>query len=519
MGSTTFTITEVCDCPSITYNIGQITPANCGQANGSIQILNILNGSISATSSTQNLSAGQGTVVIVHDLPNCPNVNVPYNIPCSSSGCSGTDVCNGACQCVPETCNLTGQSCGSGPCVNDNSGTYNSDCECIGVQNCTSPPSLSCPNTITVEVDEPVSWTNTAFSSCDGSNIQGNIQCVSGPSIVSSPLIYGSTGTRTVTCTVTDNCGNTNSCSFQIIVIDPIPPNPCANNPCEGCGTCNSINNGLDYQCLCTGGCNQGDCLNTYTQSDGKTGCECITDPCNPNPCGPCQDCNSGVCSGPIIGESCEDNDICTFNTTIQSNCLCGGGQTSNCTGPCIACDGSGGCVSTCNQTCCEGTCVPECTAGFSGLCCCNGTLINKIDTCLTTDYNNNDCSCTGDLTGRCCYGANQCASGVTQTKCEGPGPLGFNGVWELGGSCPCPCTPFCPTNCGQSDACGGLCPSTDIGQGCPDPLTLCPNQTQDKDICGNNCPGIKDCSCNSGEFLADCGCIPIGWVCCGAGS
>lgn len=83
------------------------------------------------------------------------------------------------------------------------------------VQGCPSDIEVSLP-AVTDSCNTNVNWIAPSFEDeCDGSNL----------TLTNShqPGVF-STGTTTVTYTATDNCGNTSTCSFNVRVIDFIPP-------------------------------------------------------------------------------------------------------------------------------------------------------------------------------------------------------------------------------------------------------------------------------------------------------
>jgi hypothetical protein len=88
------------------------------------------------------------------------------------------------------------------------------------VTNDTTPPTMTCPTNIVVDVDpgqytkSNVAWVVAATDNCAVTNL------------VSEPP-SGSTfpwGLTTVKCTATDASGNTNSCTFTVTVNGPPPP-------------------------------------------------------------------------------------------------------------------------------------------------------------------------------------------------------------------------------------------------------------------------------------------------------
>jgi autotransporter-associated beta strand protein len=77
----------------------------------------------------------------------------------------------------------------------------------------TTPPTITCPSDVAVVTTDPVganvSFTVTASDDCDAA-----------PSVVSAPASgsFFAAGTNTVVATATDSSGNSNTCSFRIVV-------------------------------------------------------------------------------------------------------------------------------------------------------------------------------------------------------------------------------------------------------------------------------------------------------------
>lgn len=95
---------------------------------------------------------------------------------------------------------------------------FDTDTVDITVQD-TTPPSITCPEDITVEQGTAdgtaVTFTCTATDICDAD-----------PTIVCDPLsgTVFPLGTTSVICTATDDSGNQSSCSFTVTVVDTTPP-------------------------------------------------------------------------------------------------------------------------------------------------------------------------------------------------------------------------------------------------------------------------------------------------------
>jgi len=83
----------------------------------------------------------------------------------------------------------------------------------------TTPPQITCPSNILVECDGPpgkqVFFSPVASDGCDT-----NVAVVCVPPSSSSFAL----GTNLVTCTATDDSGNTNQCTFEVVVVDTTPP-------------------------------------------------------------------------------------------------------------------------------------------------------------------------------------------------------------------------------------------------------------------------------------------------------
>jgi len=114
----------------------------------------------------------------------------------------------------------------------------------IFLQESTIQLAITCPQDITAETDPitndvQVNWFSPTISSlCDSASVI--ISQIAGPANGSLFTV----GTSTVTYEATDTCGNTEVCSFDIIVTDPPPPPPLNCPTGEHKFTLNVIGNG-----------------------------------------------------------------------------------------------------------------------------------------------------------------------------------------------------------------------------------------------------------------------------------
>jgi hypothetical protein len=120
--------------------------------------------------------------------------------------------------------------------------------------NKTTPPSIICPPNIVKSttagtcVASNVTWTVTTADNC--TTVTTSCTPASGSTFV--------VGTNSVTCTVTDSSGNTNSCSFTVTVNDAQPPviSTCASNQTLSAnGSCQAVLPDLTSQVVATDNC------------------------------------------------------------------------------------------------------------------------------------------------------------------------------------------------------------------------------------------------------------------------
>jgi len=84
----------------------------------------------------------------------------------------------------------------------------------------TTPPEIRCPGSITGEPGVPVFFTVTAIDNCDP---VPDIECVDEDGFVVVPGDTFPIGNTTVTCTATDDSGNTAACTFVVTITETVP--------------------------------------------------------------------------------------------------------------------------------------------------------------------------------------------------------------------------------------------------------------------------------------------------------
>jgi hypothetical protein len=106
--------------------------------------------------------------------------------------------------------------------------------EIIVTPDTTPPTFVNCPTNMTVNADVDLCAANVIYSTpvATDCNLPATVAFTSGiASGQTFPL-----GTTTIVFTATDNCGNTNTCSFTITVVDSaIPSIACPSNAVEVC--------------------------------------------------------------------------------------------------------------------------------------------------------------------------------------------------------------------------------------------------------------------------------------------
>ena len=530
-----------CACDPITYDI-TTTASDCGQNNGTVTISNVVNGTTPNGNTSQtfsSLGAGSGTIQLTNNDTSCANQVVGYNIGCNTNECPPNNTCNNLCQCNPDDCPNEGDPCTLGNCYS--TGSLNSSCECVGSSPCNTPPTISCPNTISINPGQSANWNVSASDPCTGNSLAVTCQPYQ------SGITFDCSGTYSVSCESEAGCnGLTASCNFNIQVASY-----CAGNPCQGdCGDCKTTGGGCGYRCDCTGGSCPNGCSKTGTDSNGKDICDCdAATPCSPDPCtsDPCTRCENDNCVNDCSGSEICCNTGCLNPCTSDSQgpCCCastgnqkiisqsctsiGGTWDSNncsCTPPptcdnpncsdCTYCNPNGSTnncdlnrntITSCND-CPSGNC---CGCDGNGNCTdcvvpgpCDGVVCTN--PCETCDENNGNCvECING--GDCCNGS--CVSSTI--NCSGNVVLGI---------CDCcldnyiPSGAVCVLDCGAQ---GGICGECNNDNDCPGECGECVNNTcQCSGSCtsscvetGTNVSNVKICECQVQPSCDSCGAAP----------
>ncbi len=314
---------------------------------------------------------------------------------CLTRACNGTTTCSETPKtgvaCNDNNINTTGDTCtaqgtcvgtsGSGcalnaSCNDGNLCTFNDKCNasgsCIGT-------SITCEGTICVD------------KMCNGT---------------SSCTVTSKTGTLcndNNACTHADACNSSGLCSGTTVTCNS---DACNTRSCNGTSTCTTVSN------ACGVACDDGDPCTYGDTRDGSNVCvgtriTCENDSCNTRSCNGTSSCTVS----PKTGETCDDNDLCTYGDICNSSGVCGGTL--------IQCDDD-----ICNAAACNGT--SECTLSpkigevcsdddmctyadictVMGLCggtaiscesdTCNMRMCNGTDACTVTPTNDASCDDTG---------------------------------------------------------------------------------------------------------------------------
>jgi GEVED domain/HYR domain/Lectin C-type domain/Secretion system C-terminal sorting domain len=238
-------------CPTITYN-EVIIPGNCA---GNYTIIRTW----TATDSLGNTLSDSQTITIIDNtapvLVGVPaNTTVVCGLP-AVPNVTATDACDPS---VTVTYNqtITGAGCNQ---VVTRTWTATDDCGNVSTASQTITvsdnvaPTITCPANPCVaaapgQCGAPVNFSATATDNCSGVTVTYSI----------APGSVFPVGTTAVTATATDACGNTKSCTFNVIVLDnqnPVitcPANITVNAPAGQCSTAVSYNVTATDNCSAT---------------------------------------------------------------------------------------------------------------------------------------------------------------------------------------------------------------------------------------------------------------------------
>jgi hypothetical protein len=173
------------------------------------------------------------------------------------------------------------------------------------------------------------------------------------------------------TCDAQDGCPND---SNKTSPGDCGCGNPEPGTSCDDGNIC-TINDVIDSNCNCIGEFQDSDSDGTC---DAQDGCPNDSNKTSPGNCG---------CGNPEPGTSCDDDNVCTINDVIDSNCNCiGEFEDSDSDG---TCDAQDGCPNDSNKTS-PGTCGcgnPE-----------PGTSCDDENVCTINDVIDSNCNCVGEF-------------------------------------------------------------------------------------------------------------------------
>ena len=222
-------VSDACDGTNVTVMIlDTVTNALCGATFNATRTW-------LATDACGNTNICAQVVTVVDTTPpalTCAsNQVIECGTPWNFEAPTASDVCDGTNVLVVILTTTTNQLIGETFAATR---TWQATDACSNVANCsqtitimdTTPPQIVCPSNIVVECDGPpgkqVFYTPTASDGCDS-----NVTVVCSPPAGSTFAL----GTNLVTCTATDDSGNTNQCSFEVVVVDTTPPLiPCPPN-------------------------------------------------------------------------------------------------------------------------------------------------------------------------------------------------------------------------------------------------------------------------------------------------
>jgi hypothetical protein len=203
------TATDACDPnPTLTFADTR-TPGDCPQYT--------VTRTWTATDHCGNSRTASQSITVVDDTaPVISGVGGPQTIECPASPQFSNPAATDACDPNPSLTHNDVTTPGSCPQEFSVTRTWTAKDVCnntstasqtITVQDNTAPV-LNCPGDIAGACDQPVTFVATATDACDAS-----------PTVVCNPpsgTVF-QTGTATVTCTATDDCGNSSQCAFHVI--------------------------------------------------------------------------------------------------------------------------------------------------------------------------------------------------------------------------------------------------------------------------------------------------------------
>lgn len=268
-----------CGAIVITCTDGPLVGSECGGT---------ITRTYTATDANNNSASCDQIITIDDNTP--PSISCPASItvdceadvpPCNSSDATATDNCGG----VTVTCSdgpLVGGACGGSIVrtfvATDDCGN-SASCDQIIIVDDNTPPSISCPASITVECASEV-------PPCDPADATASDNCgIVTVTCSDAPFVGGNcSGSVIRTFVATDDCGNSASCE-QIIVVDDntAPTISCPSGAsvnciddiptCESSGVTATDNCGGEVTITCTdgplvGGICPGTVTRTYTATD-----------------------------------------------------------------------------------------------------------------------------------------------------------------------------------------------------------------------------------------------------------
>ncbi|PIK57660.1 hypothetical protein BSL78_05435 [Apostichopus japonicus] len=466
-----------------------IFPAVCNPLSGTFFVgVSTVTCTCTDSCDESTLCSFQVTVLDLNELPaiTCPSnitesveagtsgVVLPFNVPMCFDPDQPSVTLDISCSVMPNSFFTIGDTPVNCTCT-DNAGDIDTcvfDVIVIAVD--TTPPQVTCPNDVTVQVlsgneGSIVTFTNpSAVDNFGDVFIVGDIEWYSG--------FYFPLGETTVEYVFSDDAGNTATCIFCVAVI---ASSPCDSNPCLNGGEC-LAESLFDFTCFCSG-CFQGNlcqipledpctfnsCLNggeceVFAGSCTQTFCECqsctrgerceiMVDPCSENSCANGAQCvpDPNDCSAyfvpawlftgtlcttlfdPCSLNLCQNGAFClaTGDSCLTYSCTCQGCfEGFNCDraipNPCLnsPCQNDGVCQRQ-EGSCSAFTCI--CLSGFSGPTCETRSIVVRNaclrfpcqnDGCCVSLLNDNyKCLCRDGYTGVDC----QDLAGISNSPCD----------------------------------------------------------------------------------------------------
>ena len=360
----------------------------------------------------------------------------------------------------------------------------------------------TCPGDISTD-ENNFNWDPpTASTTCYTGNV--SIEQVDGPANGSNP----GQGVFEIAYLINDDCGNSDVCVFYVTVGSSCPD---AGTPCDDGDDC-TAGDVEDGNCNCAG---------IYADSDGDGVCD-AEDVCDggddtvdtdgdgiPDFCDDCS----------VVGQSCDDGDVCTTGDVYDANCNCAGTfQDGDGDGVCDTediCDGGDDTMDT------DGDGIPD----FCDDCNVVGQSCDDGDDCTTGDVYDANCNCAGTFQDGdgdgVCDAEDICDGGDDTMDTDGDGVPDFcDDCNVVGQSCDdgddCTTGDVYDANCNcagtfQDGDGDGICDAEDVCDGGDDTMDTdgdgIPDFCDDCSVVGQSCDDGDDCTTGD-VYNSNCDCI-----------